>query len=93
MATWGLIVETTVGASDRKHVETYVLAHVEGTREEALSELQARARQYVSEHPRMPKRRRLFRHTDGFLLVSDGAWQSFSTRFTVAELIDDNAAR
>ncbi|MGW0765553.1 hypothetical protein [Streptomyces sp. NPDC002676] len=91
MATWGLIVETTVGASDRKHIETYVLTHMEGTREEALRELETRARNYVPEHPRMPKRRRLFRHGDGFLLVSDGAWQSFSTRFTLAELVGDDA--
>ncbi|MCF3106413.1 hypothetical protein IPZ58_33325 [Streptomyces roseoverticillatus] len=91
MATWGLIAETTVGGGDRKHVEAYVLAHVEGEREAALAELGRRARNYVPEHPWNPKRRRLFRHGDGFLLVLDGTWQSYSTRFTIAELLEDSA--
>jgi hypothetical protein len=92
VATWGLVIETTVGVGERKHTEAYVLTHVEGTREEALVELERRARIHTPEHPRSPKRRRLFRERDGFLLVIDGAWQSFSTRFTVAELLDDSAA-
>ncbi|WP_331763038.1 hypothetical protein OHA04_41260 (plasmid) [Streptomyces sp. NBC_01590] len=92
MAIWGLVVETTVGLGERKHTEAYVLTHVEGTRQEALAELERRARGHAPEHPRSPKRRRLFREGDGFLLVIDGAWQSFSTRFTVAELLDDSAA-
>ncbi|MFF2410461.1 hypothetical protein [Streptomyces sp. NPDC058092] len=92
MAIWGLVIETTVGVGERKHAEAYVLTHVEGTREEALVELERRARSHTPEHPRSPKRRRLFREGDGFLLVIDGAWQSFSTRFTAAELLDDSAA-
>ncbi|MEV0489952.1 hypothetical protein [Streptomyces atratus] len=92
MATWGLVIETTVGVGERKHTEACVLAHMEGTRDEALLELERRARRHMPEHPRSPKRRRLFREGDGYLLVIDGAWQSFSTRFTVAELLDDSAA-
>lgn len=92
MATWGLVMETTVGVGERKHTEAYVLAHLEGTREDALAELERRARNHTPEHPRSPKRRRLFREDGGFLLVIDGAWQSFSTRYTVAELLDDSAA-
>ncbi|MCD9144930.1 hypothetical protein [Streptomyces albireticuli] len=92
MATWGLVLETTVGMGDRKHAEAYVVAHVDGTREEALAELERRARRYVPEHPRSPKRRRLFRESDGFLLVIDGAWQSYSARFTIGELLDDSDA-
>ncbi|MEU9670809.1 hypothetical protein AB0E25_35615 [Streptomyces bobili] len=92
MATWGLVIETTVGIGERKHSEAYVLTHLEGTRDQALAELEQRARHHSPEHPRSPKRRRLFRESDGFLLVSDGAWQSFSTRFTVAELLEDSAA-
>ncbi|MES9512069.1 hypothetical protein ABWJ92_37770 [Streptomyces sp. NPDC000609] len=92
MAIWGLVIETTVGVGERKHAEAYVLAHVEGMREEALVELERRAREHTPEHPGSPKRRRLFRESDSFLLVIDGAWQSFSTRFTVAELMDDSAA-
>ncbi|MFD7915088.1 hypothetical protein ACFV30_30925 [Streptomyces sp. NPDC059752] len=89
MATWGLILETTVGLGERKHTEAYVMAHVEGGREMALAELERRARAYTPEHPRSPKRRRLFRDGDGFLLVVDGAWQSHATRFCAVELLDD----
>ncbi|MEU6847249.1 hypothetical protein ABZ930_35805 [Streptomyces sp. NPDC046716] len=92
MATWGLVVETTVGTGERKHIEAAVAAQVEGAREDALAELERRARAFSPTHPMSPKRRRLFRQTDGFLLVVDGAWQTFSTRFTLAELIDDSAA-
>lgn len=92
MTTWGLVIETTTGAGERKHTEAYVVAHVLGSRAEALAELERRARSYSPEHPRSPRRRRLLREGDGFLLVVDGAWQSFVTRFTVAELLEDSAA-
>ncbi|MGV4987808.1 hypothetical protein [Streptomyces sp. NRAIS3] len=92
MAIWGLVVETTVSAGDRKHIEAAVLAHISGSRAEALAELERRARSFSPEHPRSPRRRRLLRDGDGFLLVVDGAWQSFATRFTVAELLEDSAA-
>ncbi|MEV3858220.1 hypothetical protein AB0J38_28345 [Streptomyces sp. NPDC050095] len=92
MADWGLVVETTVGSGDRKHIEGRVLAHVRGAREDALAELRRQASAYRPTHPLSPKRRRLYRHGDGFLLVVDGAWQSFTTRFTLAELVEDSAA-
>ncbi|GAA3093777.1 hypothetical protein [Streptomyces echinatus] len=91
MTTWGLVIETTVGAGERKHVEAYVVAHFTGSRADALAELERRARSHSPEHPRSPKRRRLLRDGDGFLLVIDGAWQSFVTRFSVAELLEDSA--
>ncbi|TGA98833.1 hypothetical protein E4099_22675 [Streptomyces palmae] len=81
-----------MGVAERKHTETHVVAHVIGTREDAMAELEKRARRHVPEHPRMPKRSRLFQDGDGFLLVQDGSWQSFSTRFTVARLLHDSAA-
>lgn len=90
METWGLVLETTVGAGERKHIEAFVMAQVEGDKEAALAELERRARAYCPAHPRSPKRRRLLRHGDGFLLVVDGAWQSYVTRFTLAELIEDS---
>ncbi|GHB03786.1 hypothetical protein ACIQRS_28650 [Streptomyces termitum] len=90
--TWGLVVETTVGTGERKHVEATVVAHVTGPREAALAELEQRARNYAPAHPLSPRRRRLLRQRDGFLLVVDGAWQSYVTRFTVAELLEDSAA-
>ncbi|MFE9925274.1 hypothetical protein ACFYQA_27995 [Streptomyces sp. NPDC005774] len=90
--TWGLVVETTVGSGERKHTEAQVVAHVTGSRTEALAQLERRARNHTPMHPMSPKRRRLLRAGDGFLLVVDGAWQSFVTRFTVAELLEDSAA-
>ncbi|MBL1109988.1 hypothetical protein JK361_36425 [Streptomyces sp. 5-8] len=90
MTTWGLVVETTVGAGERKHIEAYVVAHITGSRADALAELERIARRHSPEHPRSPKRRRLLRDGDGFLLVIDGAWQSFVTRFSVAELLEDS---
>jgi len=92
MTTWTLVIETTTGAAERKHTEAYVVAHVEGTREDALLELERRAREYTPEHPWTQKRRRLLRIGDGFLLIIDGAWRSFSTRFSVAELLEDSGA-
>jgi len=92
VATWGLIVEMTVGTGERKHTEASVLTHVEGSREEALAELEEWIGRYTPEHPRSPKRTRLFRIGDGFLLVVDGAWQTFSSRFTIAELVADTEA-
>ncbi|CAM5409375.1 hypothetical protein SHIRM173S_09867 [Streptomyces hirsutus] len=91
VTTWGLVVETTMGSGERKHTEAQVVAHVTGSRTEALAELERRARNHVPMHPLSPKRRRLLRAGDGFLLVVDGAWQSFVTRFTVAELLEDSA--
>ncbi|NHI10047.1 hypothetical protein STPH2_5414 [Streptomyces sp. KO7888] len=81
-----------MGTGERKHTEAQVVGHVNGSRQEALAELERRARSYSPTHPLSPRRRRLLRVGDGFLLVVDGAWQSFVTRFTVAELLEDSAA-
>ena len=89
--TWALVVETTQGIGQRKHMVARVLAHVGGSREEALAELERQARSYVPEHPSSPRRRRLLRTGDGFLLVVEGAWQTFATRFTVAEPVVEAA--
>uniref|UniRef100_UPI00068E2D11 hypothetical protein n=1 Tax=Streptomyces sp. NRRL WC-3725 TaxID=1463933 RepID=UPI00068E2D11 len=69
-----------------------VMDHVDGTREEALEALRQRAEVYKPLHPASPKRRRLYRERDGFVLVLDGAWQSFHCRFTVMEELYDSAA-
>lgn len=90
--TAGFHQEATVGAGERKHTEAHVVAHISGSRAEAVTELERRARSHSPEHPRSPRRRRLLRDGDGFLPVVDGAWQSFVTRFTVAELLEDSAA-
>ncbi|MGW1074484.1 hypothetical protein [Streptomyces sp. NPDC002537] len=92
MATWGLIVETTVGTGDRKHTSGTDMAHVEGSRDDALREPEARARRFTPQHPLNQRRLRLFRTTDGFDLIVDGAWDGRLTRFTVGELLHDSAA-
>ncbi|MEU8889092.1 hypothetical protein [Streptomyces sp. NPDC048442] len=92
MPSWGLILEPAIGVSPRPQHEAYVLAHVHGTREEAMAELERRAREHVPAQPRKPQRRRLFRVADGFMLVLDGNWQSMATRFTLGELLEDSAA-
>ncbi|ARZ65984.1 hypothetical protein SMD11_0318 [Streptomyces albireticuli] len=92
MTTWGLVLETSEQIGERRQADARVLAHVEGTREEALAELERHARSYAPEYPRRPKRRRLIRHGDGFLLVIDCSSISFSVRFTVGELLADSAA-
>ncbi|MFI8092518.1 hypothetical protein ACIF9R_30050, partial [Streptomyces sp. NPDC086080] len=90
--TWALVVETTQGIGQRKHTVARVLTHVEGSREAALAELERQARGYAPEHPGSPRRRRLLRTGDGFLLVVDGSWQTFASRFTVGELLADSEA-
>nr|WP_203622361.1 hypothetical protein [Streptomyces sp. SID8499] len=87
-----MVVETSVGAHNHWYAVPQVVAHVIGTRQEALAELERRARTYEPPHLLIPKRRRLLRTSDGFLLVVDGAWRSFATRFTVGELLTDSEA-
>ncbi|MBT2383900.1 hypothetical protein [Streptomyces sp. ISL-11] len=90
MTTWGLLIETTVGSGEYKRPAGSVITHVDGSRDDALRELETRARSYEPQHPMNPQRRRLFRTTDGYDLIVDGQWTSFLTRFTVAELLADS---
>ncbi|MYR98359.1 MULTISPECIES: hypothetical protein [unclassified Streptomyces] len=93
MPRWGLLVEQNLGLGGQRRVwSADVLDHVDGTREEALEALRQRAEEYRPVHPASPKRRRLYRERDGFVLVLDGAWQSFHCRFTVIEELYDSAA-
>ncbi|WP_443065844.1 hypothetical protein [Streptomyces sp. NBC_00503] len=68
-----------------------VIGHVEGTREDALAALRARAQTYEPAHPYNVKRRVLYQERDGFLLVLDGVWQTYHCRLTVAEELSDSA--
>ncbi len=95
---WGDHVQmgTARGAEPRVRRERRVwsagvMEHVDGTREEALEVLRQRAEAYRPVHPTSPKRRRLYRESDGFVLVLDGSWQSFHCRFTVIEQLYDSA--
>lgn len=93
MPRWGLLVEQNLGLGGQRRVwSAGVMDHVDGTREEALEALRQRAEVYKPLHPASPKRRRLYRERDGFVLVLDGAWQSFHCRFTVMEELYDSAA-
>ncbi|WP_329345541.1 hypothetical protein [Streptomyces microflavus] len=93
MPRWGLLVEQNLGFGGQRRVwSAGVMEHVDGTREEALEVLRQRAETYRPVHPTSPKRRRLYRESDGFVLVLDGAWQSFHCRFTVIEQLYDSAA-
>lgn len=93
MPRWGLLVEQNLGLGGQRRVwSAGVMEHVDGTREEALAVLRQRAETYRPVHPASPKRRRLYRESDGFVLVLDGAWQSFHCRFTVIEELYDSAA-
>ncbi|MFC7302652.1 hypothetical protein ACFQVC_00290 [Streptomyces monticola] len=88
---WGLIVEHTDGMGDSKNWAATVLAHVDGTREQALAELEKRARGYSPQHPASPVSTRLYRTSDGgFLLVNEGSMRTYQCRFSVAELLYDS---
>ncbi|WP_158650564.1 hypothetical protein [Streptomyces griseus] len=74
MPGWGLLVERNLGLGGRRRVwSAGVMDHVDGTREETLEALRQRAEGYEPVHPAGPKRRRLYRERDGFVLVLDGA--------------------
>ncbi|MEW2071773.1 hypothetical protein [Streptomyces sp. NPDC007346] len=93
MPRWGLLVEQNLGLGGQRRVwSADVMDQVDGTYEEALEALRRRAEVYKPVHPASPKRRRLYRERDGFVLVLDGAWQSFHCRFTVIEELYDSAA-
>ncbi|WP_203184342.1 hypothetical protein [Streptomyces pratensis] len=93
MPRWGLVVEQNLGYGRQGRVWSVgVMDHVEGTREEALAALRVRAERFEPVHPANPKRRRLYREADGFLLVVEGVWQPWHCRFTVAEQVYDSVA-
>ncbi|MEU3197023.1 hypothetical protein [Streptomyces sp. NPDC006996] len=85
-AVWALAVGTTQGIGPCPHTVARVRARAEGAREAAPAELERQARGHVAEHPGRP---RLLRTAEGFLLVVEGAWQTFGSRFTVRELPAD----
>ncbi|MEU0298091.1 hypothetical protein ABZ252_01210 [Streptomyces sp. NPDC006175] len=93
MSRWGLVVEQNLGFGRQGRMWSVdVMDHVEGTREDALRALKARAERFEPVHPTTRKRRTLYREAEGFLLVVEGVWQPFHCRFTVAEQLYDSAA-
>ncbi|MCT2590586.1 hypothetical protein LHJ74_11820 [Streptomyces sp. N2-109] len=92
MARWGLLVHKDLGGNVPGLVE--VLDEVDGTREEAEERMRHHIRYYNPRHPTSPKRKRLYRTADGWLLVGDGAFgRSYPYHFRVCELEWDSAAK
>ena len=86
------MVEETGGFKDRRW-EAFLLGEYEGSREDALAQLLERAKAFKPEHPRIVRRQRIFAVTDGYLVLSKGATETFHHRFSVAELIHDSAPK
>lgn len=92
MARWGLLVEQNRGFGRETRVWSMgVLGHVEGTREEALEELRKKVEAFEPTHPRMVRRKVIYREPNGYLMMLDGSWENFHCRFTVAEQVFDSA--
>lgn len=92
MGRWGLVVEENQGSGEEKMWALRVLAHVDGTREEALARLESWARTHRPEHPRRPGRRLVYRQGEGFLTVTEGRSRDCHCRFSVLELLYDSEA-
>lgn len=88
---WGLIVEEHGSGWNSRYWRPEVLDHLTGTREQAMHALRLRAQNHRPGQPAMARRRLLYQDTDGFLLVVQGATQTFHSRFTLATLLHDTA--
>ncbi|MEN8652297.1 hypothetical protein ABCR94_17250 [Streptomyces sp. 21So2-11] len=85
MVRWGLLLDKPAGRGDSKPLE--LLGTVDGTRESAEAQLRELVRRYRPSHPMRPKRTRIYRTVDGWMLIGDGAsGQSFAYRFMMCEL-------
>lgn len=87
---WGLFVEPPVGKDDIDTLE--LLAEVEGSREEALEHLRNWVVQYKPKYPMRPRRQRLYRMDDGWLVINEGSFgrRYYPCRFRVCELVWDS---
>ncbi|WP_431041828.1 hypothetical protein ACQUSR_07815 [Streptomyces sp. P1-3] len=91
MARWGLIAESSVRRGEGRSWSAHIMGYVDGTREEALRELEAHARRRFPPPSRWTKRTQLFRVGDGLMMITDNVHNLY-TRFTVAELLYDSDA-
>jgi hypothetical protein len=89
VAWWGLFVEETVGSGEDKHWEVELLGHADGTREDALRELEDAALRFKPAKPFSVRRSRLYRTEDGFLQTNEGMATTYHCRFSVAETVRD----
>ncbi|WP_274563060.1 hypothetical protein [Streptomyces spiramyceticus] len=71
MARWGLLLDKP--ARHGEYIPLELLATVDGTREDAEAHLRELVRLYRPKHPMQPKRTRIYRTVDGWVLIGDGA--------------------
>ncbi|NGO69530.1 hypothetical protein [Streptomyces boncukensis] len=93
MARWGLIVEELPVGGNALPLAN-VLAEFEAvSRREAEELAKPHIRAYTPRHPMTPKRNRLYRTADGWMLVGEGAFQKhYPYHFRVCELEWDSDA-
>lgn len=91
MPHWSLIVEPVVHGNALEVVE--VLDEVNGTREEAEARLREHVRRYTPRHPMNPRRTRVYRTDDGYLMLVDGSFnKTYPHRFRICQLEWDSGA-
>lgn len=92
MTTWALLMEQNIPKGHGLAWSVTVLGHVDGTREEALTALRARADAFDPALFTKVNRRRLYGDGDGFMLLMEGRFaRAWHYRFKLAELLEDSA--
>ncbi|MBO8191274.1 hypothetical protein ITI46_06150 [Streptomyces oryzae] len=88
---WQLLVERHESAPGGGFWTTEVIGECTGTREQAMTLLEQRARAYAPEHPWNPQRVQFYRVADGFMTVIEGLRhrRRWTCRFVLAELLYD----
>ncbi|WP_416967486.1 hypothetical protein [Streptomyces sp. 4F14] len=66
---------------------------LDDTVRQALGHVESQARACSPTHPRIPRRTRLCQQDDALLLITDGRFYTFLTRFSLAELVEDSAEK
>lgn len=92
MPHWGLIVEQNIrgdGSPQDKRWIGYQLDSVEGTWEQAMQQLLEHVWHFRTRNPTNPRRRRVYREPNGFLLLVAGKTSDYHARFSVCELLCD----
>ncbi|MFE2430118.1 hypothetical protein ACFXJ5_25635 [Streptomyces sp. NPDC059373] len=79
-----------MGSGDSMRWEVELLGHVDGTREDALRELENRALRFKPAKPFSVRRSRLYRTGDGFLQANEGMTTTYHCRFSMAEMVRDS---
>lgn len=92
MTTWALLLERNIPKRHGLAWSVTVLGHLDGTREEALTALRARADAFDPGLFAKVQRRRLYGDGDGFMLLLETRFaRAWHYRFKLAELLEDSA--